>query len=286
MNYRTGEDKQGYSDCNYNVIHLVEDISEESGPVTEPVTLSEMKQYLRLEGWGSDNEGIAAQDPIQLTLSQGELTVQSSSLINVRILLLTREGVGFFEADTPGTRSFSHDAQTGTITFDSTGATGGEQVDIIYGSFIDNASADAFEYDDDLIGDLITEGRVWVESYTNLHLVPKSLQVHFHNGAGLLQLPGPVTGNISIYDENGNTQSNVSIIGNEFPKIVTTFGSMLKAEYSAGYSIATCPSGLKNAIMAYVAENYENRGDDPEVKAVTERAARKARPYRKVKLFA
>lgn len=34
----------------YNLIHSIENISDESGSVTEPVTLSEMKDYMRLTG--------------------------------------------------------------------------------------------------------------------------------------------------------------------------------------------------------------------------------------------
>lgn len=34
---------------NYNLVHNVQDISDESGVITEPVTLTEMKKYLRLD---------------------------------------------------------------------------------------------------------------------------------------------------------------------------------------------------------------------------------------------
>lgn len=41
---------------NYNIILGIEDISDESGPVSEPVTLQEMKDYLRLGGFIDDND--------------------------------------------------------------------------------------------------------------------------------------------------------------------------------------------------------------------------------------
>lgn len=41
---------------NYNHIKDTIDISSESGPVSEPVTLSEMKVYLRLNGFIDDND--------------------------------------------------------------------------------------------------------------------------------------------------------------------------------------------------------------------------------------
>lgn len=44
---------------NYNIILGIEDISNESGPVTEPVSLQEMKDYLRLGGFVDDNDSTA-----------------------------------------------------------------------------------------------------------------------------------------------------------------------------------------------------------------------------------
>jgi hypothetical protein len=36
---------------NYNLVHSVKDITEQSGDPTEPVTVSEVKSYMRLEGF-------------------------------------------------------------------------------------------------------------------------------------------------------------------------------------------------------------------------------------------
>jgi uncharacterized phiE125 gp8 family phage protein len=41
---------------NYNLIHSIEDISDESGLVTEPVSRSEMKDYLRLQGFDESGD--------------------------------------------------------------------------------------------------------------------------------------------------------------------------------------------------------------------------------------
>lgn len=41
---------------NYNLIHSVEDISDESGLVTEPVSRTEMKDYLRLQGFDESGD--------------------------------------------------------------------------------------------------------------------------------------------------------------------------------------------------------------------------------------
>lgn len=207
--YRRNEDKLCSNGARigarYNHIYLVENTSEDSSPVTEPVTLQEVKDYLRLEGFTPD----------------------------------------------------------------------------------DDSPSDGFDFDDALILDLITEGRVWAEAYTGLHLTPKTLQVIFLNQAGFIELPGPVTGAIVLTKENSDVipDTDYKFIGTQFPKLVSTFESRLQADYEAGYTDQNIPAGLKDVIKAYVAENYEHRGDEQPDKALTERACRKARPYRRLKLF-
>jgi hypothetical protein len=57
MNYRRNEDRwPERGGMNYNLIHSVEDISDESGDHTEPVTLAEMKDYLRLAGFDESGD--------------------------------------------------------------------------------------------------------------------------------------------------------------------------------------------------------------------------------------
>jgi hypothetical protein len=57
-NNRTNEDKLQPCDVNFNAIHNVEDISG-SGTITEPVTLQQAKDYLRLEGYQPDDDSPA-----------------------------------------------------------------------------------------------------------------------------------------------------------------------------------------------------------------------------------
>lgn len=113
MDYRRNEDKWSIPGAKvgarYNHIYLVENVDEESGPVVEPVTLQEVKDYIRLEGFTPD----------------------------------------------------------------------------------DDSPSSGFDFDDTLIEELITEGRVWVEKYTGVHLIPKQLQVFLLNQAGMIELPGP-----------------------------------------------------------------------------------------------
>lgn len=44
---------------NYNAIISIEDVTDESGVFEEPVSLDEMKDYLRLEGYTDDDESTA-----------------------------------------------------------------------------------------------------------------------------------------------------------------------------------------------------------------------------------
>ena len=188
-----------------NTIHTIDDTTSESGEVTEPVTLDEVKDYLRLEGFTAD----------------------------------------------------------------------------------DDSGEGAFDFDDALIEELITEARIWVEKFTGLSLVPKTLTIVLSNQAGMIEFPGPVTGTIVLTDKDDVTieDTEYKFIGTEFPKLVTRFCDMITAEYDAGYTTATIPKGLKLALLAYCADHYEFRGDDkPE--APNERATQKARPYRRLSAWA
>lgn len=57
MDYARNEDRRRpWVGVYYNLIHSVEDISDESGLVTEPVSRSEMKDYLRLQGFDESGD--------------------------------------------------------------------------------------------------------------------------------------------------------------------------------------------------------------------------------------
>ncbi len=209
MDYRRNEDRltsPRIIGARYNHIFLVEDTSEESAEIVEPVTVEEVKHYLRLEGL----------DPT------------------------------------------------------------------------DESPGEAFIFDDELIAELITEGRTWVETFTGLSLIPKTLKVWLLNQAGDIELPGPVTGTVVITKENSDlvAADTYQFMGTVFPKLITCFQDRLQLDYAAGYTRVTCPAGLKTAIKAYIAENYEHRGDEQPDRALTERAARKALPYRRLTLWA
>ena len=142
------------------------------------------------------------------------------------------------------------------------------------GGFVsDDNGEQGFDFDDTLIESMITEARMWVEKYTGLYLVPRTLTVVLLNQAGYIELPGPVVGTITWTDD-----AEPEMVGS---KIKTKYGCELTATYDVGYT--EFPKWVENSILAYVADHYEWRGDD-KAPAPNERAAQIARPYRRVAL--
>jgi len=183
----------------FNAIHHVEDVSG-SGTITEPVTLQQCKDYLRMESFdaGGNND---------------------------------------------------------------------------------------FTFDDTLIEQQITEGRMWVEKYTGIHVVQKDLQVIMTNQTGFSPIPGPVIGDIVMKDKDGNVLTTEEYIGSLFRKINTNQEQRVTLEYTAGYS-TDVPDWVKNAILAYVAWAYEHRGDENGLPGSPVRAAAICRPHRRVQSWA
>ena len=187
---------------NYNLVHSIEDISAGSGEIVEPVTLAEMKAYLRLEGW--DNSG-------------------------------------------------------------------------------------EFDFDDALILSMITDARIFCEKKTGCSLIPKTIAAYITNGLGMLSLPaGPVTGTVSIVNEAEVVVDplTIKLFGTHFPQLKAPIGNLKVATYTAGYSgidesggANPIPEGLRNAIKAHVAENYEHRGDEQDTQPVFKMAAMLCKPY-------
>lgn len=144
----------------------------------------------------------------------------------------------------------------------------------------EDSPSDEFDFDDDLITDMISEGRMWAEEFTGVHLIPKTIQVTFRNEAGEIQLPGPATSTIALLDVSGNSVSTPTWIGTRFPILKTCYRCEIVATYNVGYS-GNAPGWVLNAIMAYVAWAYEHRGDEDGIKGSPQRAASICRPHRK-----
>jgi len=249
------------------IINVDEDYG--SGEAEEPVTLQEVKDYLRLEGNDAEVSGIIAQEPLIITLPSGETAITVPE--NIVILSLTREGLTYTKADTVGNRNFTYDSENGIVSFLNAGVSGGEEIGIIYGTQSGNASADAFSFDDNLILSMITEARMWLEKYTGLIIVPRQLTVIFSNQAGGQRIPGPVIGS-AVFTTCGDIVTPTL----QGTRVKTCYYGEVTATYEAG--MTTFPPWVTNAIKAYVADHYEFRGDDlpPNPNG---RAAQIARPY-------
>jgi hypothetical protein len=137
------------------------------------------------------------------------------------------------------------------------------------------------DYDDAYITALITEARMWIEKYTGLRIIPQDIQVHFQNQSGGIELPGPIDGDIILKDKDEEVidADDYTILG---AQVETVFDDRMIAEYHVGYDAV--PEWVKNAIYAYIAWAYEQRGD--EKAASPDRCAAICRPYRKVTAWA
>lgn len=255
----------------YNCVHDEPvDISNESGVIAEPVTLQEMKNFLRLEGAALQTSGQVTQTPLLLMLAEGETTVQSNSLIGATILDISREGTTYHVAESLGELSVTFDDATGEIEFQDQGNPGGEQITVLYGIASGNASGDEFDFDDDLIEELITSAREGIEKFTGRSLVQHTWKVLVTNLAGDIELPysNGMTSNDSgpildeILDCNGDEIDigDYKVIGTEFKFLQSPYQEKMTITYTVN---PTVPKRLKQAIMRDVAYHYENRNDEP-----------------------
>lgn len=269
----------------YNLIHSV-DVADQSGDITEPVSLTEAKNYLRLEGFSGSDSGVLPEDPINLTILEDATTVQDSRLIGMSVLSLTRDGTGYAQSSVVGNLLFTFSTTTGVVTFQNAGNPGGEPIVILYGNPNDDPDSN-FDFDDTLIEELITAARIKVEVATGQHLVEKTLIVTVTNGAGNIELPGPVTGTITGVDENEEDyeEDDIKIVGSKFPSLRLPIARNGVFTYEAGYTAANIPKGLKMAILAYIAFFYEHRGDELE-NQVCYQAINHYSPYKKASAYA
>lgn len=269
----------------YNEVLDLTDISEASG-IIEPVTLQEMKDFLRLEGFSTDGINITSEAPLSKTLAQGATTIQDDLLINATILTLAREGTIYTKSLVVGNRKFVHDSATGIVSFQDQGNIGGEGIDITYGYTGASVGDDAYDFDNDLIEELIVAAREAMERFTGRSLVPHTWKALLTNLSGEVWLPrsngialdtsGPVLD--SIIDCEGNTieEDDYSVYGSEFAFLRTPLKERMTVTYSV---IPTVPKRIKQAIMRDVAFHYENRNDEPGELAIQAQAI--ARQYQR-----
>jgi len=182
----------------YNEIYSIRDVTDESDLSPEPVTLQEMKDYLRLEGYTDDDEST------------------SESLSD-------------------------------------------------------------FDFDDDLLTDLIKASREQMEKISASTITPKRWEAVINNYK-MLELPrGPIGTIISLYNDQSVEilSSNYTIVGNDRKFLKSPNECCMTITYEAGYDIV--PTSLKIDIMRLCAYMYENRGDDASIQKFASQLALKYR---------
>lgn len=265
----------------YNQIIDVVDITDQSGEITEPVSLTEMKNFLRLEGFSTDSTNIVSEAPLSKTLLEDETEVQDDLLKEATILTLAREGLIYTKSNVVGNRKFTHDPVTGIIGFQSAGEPGGEGIDITYG-YAGSASGDeAFDFDNDLIEELITASRERIERYCGISIVNHRWSALITNLSGNTELPfsnGFELVSIKDYNDTDIVVDNYKFRGLGFKTMETPLQENVSVVYDAG--MTSVPKSLKQAIMRDVAFHYENRNDSKV--ELAEQAMVLANPYKRV----
>lgn len=120
-----------------------------------------------------------------------------------------------------------------------------------------------FDDDDALITEKITEAREWAENVAGISIVQRNVACTIHMGSPCrsLELPyGPVIGEIAgaSNEDPEIVLQDKNIMKGPFPRITGVCG-LWDVNYSAGYT--EVPVGLKQVILAKIADLYENRGD-------------------------
>jgi hypothetical protein len=144
----------------------------------------------------------------------------------------------------------------------------------------DESTADdlsEFDFDDPLIADCNKAARLYFEKTLNRTIIPKTLECSpFTNLCGMNEIPGaPIGEIISLFDEDGNeiTSDNYKVIGNSVKYLKYPCYANMTLTYEAGYDV--CPEDLRLDIKRLAAYMYNNRGDDPSIKAFASQLANK-----------
>ena len=118
-----------------------------------------------------------------------------------------------------------------------------------------------FNFDDDLIGELNTSARQFIEQIANVSLIPHVYEVVLTNMGGIELPRSPIDEVTSIVDSNGDTvdTDNIKVRGNNKKFLNAPTGYDLTVTYTT--------SALKDSrplvdIKRIVAAMYDNRGMD------------------------
>lgn len=179
----------------YNNFWDHRDITYESGTVTEPVTLDEVKDYLRLQGFTDDDES------------------PSESLSD-------------------------------------------------------------FDFDDDLLTDMIKAARETFEEYCGLSLIPKTIQAMISNPLGGQEIGyGPVGEVTELLHSDGTELTGFTVSGVQWKRLLSPFYCNMKITYEAGYT--TLPKPIKVDLLRCIAYIYTNRGDAGGIEKFVSQLAKK-----------
>lgn len=137
-----------------------------------------------------------------------------------------------------------------------------------------------FDYDDDLIDEIITAARESMEQYSGIILVPKTIEVVFSNEKGRIELPGPVGEISEALDDCGNgiTLTDLKLVGNVWKYVKWPCYRDMVWTYAAGYGtddLPALPKAIKLDIMRLAAYLYIHRGDDPAIQVYASQLAKK-----------
>jgi len=130
-----------------------------------------------------------------------------------------------------------------------------------------------FDFDDDLIDDIITAVREGFEQELAVSLIPKTLKAVITNQCGMIEIPmGPVSSITTLEDSEGDEieEENYTLIGDlgDFPNLKEPCYENMVMEYEAGYGNTSCPDvpkAIKLDMLKACAWHYDHRGEETNI---------------------
>lgn len=123
----------------------------------------------------------------------------------------------------------------------------------------DESSPSEFDFDDDLIEEMITAARKKSEKFCGISIVAHSWRVLLTNRAGDIELPyGPIQSLTSIADKNDSDIATYQLRGFYFQFLESPKKELMTLVYDAGYD--DVPEELTLGIKQMVWYWYNNRG--------------------------
>lgn len=119
-----------------------------------------------------------------------------------------------------------------------------------------------FDFDDNLIDDILPAAREYIEEACGLSLIRKTIKAMVTNLVGGQEIrKGPVISITKLEDSNGDEilSTGYKVLGNQWKRLITPLQRDMTITYEAGYS--TVPAAIKIDIVRLSAWLYVNRGD-------------------------